>query len=42
MTVKTKKLIITPIDGSPDALRSLNYLNLYFGAAQNLRIILFQ
>ena len=40
MAHKTKKMIITPIDGSSDSLRSLNYLNLYFGTAPDLKVVL--
>jgi len=40
MAHKTKKMIITPIDGSSDSLRSLNYLNLYFGTDPDLKVVL--
>ena len=40
MAHKTKKMIITPIDGSKDSLRSLNYLNLYFGTDPDLKVVL--
>jgi len=33
-------MIITPIDGSKDSLRSLDYLNLYFGTDPDLKVIL--
>lgn len=40
MTEKIKKLLIVPIDGSEDALRSLDYISLSFGAAHHLKVIL--
>lgn len=40
MAHKPKKMIITPIDGSRDSLRSLNYLTLYFGKDPDLKVIL--
>jgi len=40
MAHKTKKMIVTPIDGSNDSLRSLNYLNLYFGTDPDLKVVL--
>jgi len=40
MAIKTKKMIVTPIDGSKESLRALSYLNLYFGADLNLKVVL--
>ena len=40
MAPKTKKMIITPIDGSKESLRALSYLNLYFKAEPNLKVVL--
>jgi hypothetical protein len=37
---QSKKIVIAPIDGSKDSLRSLNYLNLYFGKDPDLKAIL--
>ena len=33
MTEKINKMVIVPVDGSEDALKSLDYLGLYFGSA---------
>lgn len=38
MAAKTKKMVVTPIDGSRDSLRSLEYLRLYFAKDPNLKI----
>jgi nucleotide-binding universal stress UspA family protein len=35
------KMIVVPVDGSQDALRSVDYLNLIFGAEHNAEVILF-
>ena len=40
MTEKINKLLIIPIDGSKDALRSLDYISLSFGTAHHLKVIL--
>jgi len=40
MAHKPKKMVITPIDGSKDSLRSLNYLNLYFASDPDLKVVL--
>lgn len=40
MAHKFKKMIISPIDGSSDSLRSLNYLNFYFGKDPDLKAVL--
>ena len=41
MTEKTERLLITPIDGSDDALRSLDYIDLYFRSAHRFKVVLF-
>ena len=40
MAKKISKMIITPIDGSENALISLNYLNFNFGAGHDLKVVL--
>ncbi|MBC8433974.1 MAG: universal stress protein [Desulfobacterales bacterium] len=41
MTVKVTKSIVFPLDGSSSALKSLDYLNLVFGAEKELDVNLF-
>ena len=41
MTKKTERLLITPIDGSDDALKSLDYIDLCFRSVHGLKIVLF-
>lgn len=41
MTDKIQKKIVTPVDGSEEALRALDYLNLCFTTAHNLNVVLF-
>ncbi len=38
MAAERRKLIVVPIDGSENSLRSLNYVNLMFGPKQNLKV----
>ena len=40
MTSKLTRMIITPVDGSDHALKSLNYLNLYFSALPDMKVVL--
>lgn len=40
MATEVKKMVATPIDGSKDSLRSLDYLNLYFGMDPGLKVML--
>ena len=40
MTGKHTRMIITPVDGSDNALKSLNYLNFYFSSRPNLKAVL--
>lgn len=40
MALNAKKMVVTPMDGSKDSLRSLDYLNLYFGKDPKLKVIL--
>ena len=34
------QMVITPVDGSENAIRSLNYLNLYFSALPDMKVVL--
>ena len=40
MTSKYSRMIITPVDGSDNALKSLNYLNLYFRPMPDVKAVL--
>jgi nucleotide-binding universal stress UspA family protein len=40
MTRKNPKMIVVPVDGSENALKSLDYINLLFGAEHNIKTTL--
>jgi nucleotide-binding universal stress UspA family protein len=40
MVKDNQKLIVVPVDGSENALKSLDYINLVFGAGHNIKTIL--
>jgi nucleotide-binding universal stress UspA family protein len=41
MAEDTEKMVVVPIDGSENVLKTLNYINLFFGPAHPLKITLF-
>lgn len=41
MARKIKKMIVIPIDGSENALKSLDYINLLFGSDHNIKVVIF-
>ena len=41
MAAKIQKMIVVPVDGSENSLKSLNYTNLIFGPKHNLKVTLF-
>lgn len=41
MAVKRQKMIVVPVDGSENSLRSLDYVNLMFGPQHNLKVTVF-
>ena len=41
MAVERQKMIVVPVDGSENSLRSLDYINLMFGPKHNLKVIVF-
>jgi len=41
MAVERQKMILVPVDGSENSLRSLDYINLMFGPKHNLKVIVF-
>ena len=41
MAAQRQKMIVVPIDGSENSLRSLAYTNLMFGPKHNLKVIVF-
>ena len=41
MAAVRQKMIVVPIDGTENSLRSLNYVNLMFGPKHNLKVTLF-
>jgi nucleotide-binding universal stress UspA family protein len=41
MAAERQKMIVVPVDGSENSLRSFDYINLMFGPKHNLRVIVF-
>lgn len=41
MAAEKQKMIVVPVDGSKNSLRSLDYVNLMFGPKHNLKVTLF-
>ena len=41
MAAVRQKMIVVPIDGTENSLRSLNYVNLMFGPKHNLKVTVF-
>ena len=41
MAQDTEKMVVVPIDGSENVLKTLNYINLFFGPQHPLKITLF-
>ena len=41
MAAEKQKMIVVPVDGSKNSLRSLDYTNLMFGPKHNLKVTLF-
>ena len=41
MTEDIQKIIVVPVDGSENALKSLDYINLLFGPEHNIKTTLF-
>ena len=41
MTEEIQKMIVVPVDGSENALKSFDYINLLFGPEHNIKTTLF-